>query len=42
MACVITITGPSYLDVLMRVPHLAQEGEKVRGQVGARARAAVP
>ena len=33
MACVITITGPSYLDVLMRVPHLAQEGEKVRGQV---------
>lgn len=29
----ITITGPSYLDVLMRVPHLAAEGEKVRGQV---------
>jgi sugar/nucleoside kinase (ribokinase family) len=30
---VITVTGPSYLDVLMRVPHLAQEGEKVRGVV---------
>jgi len=29
----ITVTGPSYLDVLMRVPHLAAEGEKVRGQV---------
>lgn len=29
----ITVTGPSYLDVLMRIPHLAQEGEKVRGVV---------
>ena len=29
----ITVTGPSYLDVLMRVPHLATEGEKVRGHV---------
>jgi len=29
----ITVTGPSYLDVLMRVPHLAAEGEKVRGHV---------
>jgi len=33
MGRVITVTGPSYLDVLMRVPHLAQEGEKVRGTV---------
>jgi sugar/nucleoside kinase (ribokinase family) len=33
MHLVITVTGPSYLDVLMRVPHLAQEGEKVRGTV---------
>ncbi len=29
----ITVTGPSYLDVLMRVSHLAAEGEKVRGDV---------
>ncbi len=26
----ITVTGPSYLDVLMRVPHLAQEGEMLK------------
>ncbi len=33
LTVMITVTGPAYLDVLMRVSHLAAEGEKVRGHV---------